>query len=49
MTHYDVETSETGKASKIESQFPFTYVNPDYKVRIDPDVLLAAAKAVLKK
>ncbi len=27
----------------------FTYVNPDYKVRIDPDVLLAAAKAVLKQ
>jgi len=27
----------------------FTYVNPDYKVRIDSDVLLAAAKAVLKK
>jgi peroxiredoxin len=27
----------------------FTYVNPDYKVRIDSDVLLAAAKAVLKQ
>ena len=26
----------------------FTYVNPDYKVRIDPDTLLAAAKAAKK-
>jgi peroxiredoxin len=34
-----------GKDGKIG----FTYVNPDYKVRIDPDVLLAAAKAVLKQ
>jgi len=25
----------------------FQYVNPDYKIRIDPDVLLAAAKAAL--
>ena len=25
----------------------FNYVNPDYKVRIDPDLLLAAAKASL--
>ena len=24
----------------------FSYVNPDYKVRIDPDVLLNAAKSV---
>jgi peroxiredoxin len=27
----------------------FSYVNPDYKVRVDPDVLLAAAKAAMKK
>lgn len=26
----------------------FEYVNPNYKVRIDPDVLLAAAKSALK-
>lgn len=26
----------------------FSYVNPDYKVRIEPDVLLAAAKVSLK-
>ena len=26
----------------------FAYVNPDYKVRVDPSVLLAAAKAALK-
>ena len=26
----------------------FTYVNPDYKVRVAPDVLLAAARAALK-
>lgn len=26
----------------------FEYVNPNYKVRIDPDLLLAAAKAALK-
>lgn len=26
----------------------FEYVNPDYKVRLDPDVLLAAAKASLR-
>jgi hypothetical protein len=25
----------------------FAYVNPDYKVRVDPSVLLAAAKAAL--
>ena len=25
----------------------FSYVNPDYKVRLDPEVLLAAAKAAL--
>jgi peroxiredoxin len=25
----------------------FSYVNPDYKIRIDPDVLVAAAKAAL--
>ncbi len=27
----------------------FEYVNPDYRVRLDPDVVLAAAKAVLKQ
>ena len=26
----------------------FEYVNPDYKVRLDPDVLLAAAKSAIK-
>lgn len=26
----------------------YSYVNPDYRVRIDPEVLLAAAKAALK-
>ena len=26
----------------------FSYVNPNYRVRLDPDVLLAAAKAALK-
>lgn len=34
-----------GKDGKIG----FTYVNPDYKVRLDGDVMLAAAKAVLKQ
>jgi peroxiredoxin len=27
----------------------FEYINPHYQVRVDPDVLLAAAKAALKK
>ncbi len=27
----------------------FEYVNPDYSVRLDPDVILAAAKSVLKE
>ena len=27
----------------------FSYTNPNHRVRIDPDVLLAAAKAALKK
>ena len=31
-----------------DGRIGFTYVNPDYKVRIDPDVLLTAAMAVLK-
>ncbi|MGH2569205.1 MAG: hypothetical protein ACRDGA_12785, partial [Bacteroidota bacterium] len=26
----------------------FSYVNPNYRVRIDPDVLLAAAKAAFE-
>lgn len=34
-----------GKDGKIG----FAYVNPDYKVRLDADVLLAAAQAVLKQ
>jgi len=33
-----------GKSGRIE----FQYVNPDYKVRLDPDVLLAAAEAAAK-
>lgn len=31
-----------------DGKLGFTYVSPDYKIRIDPDVLLEAAKAVLK-
>jgi peroxiredoxin len=27
----------------------FEYVNPDYKVRLDPELLVAAAKIILKK
>lgn len=27
----------------------FEYINPDYKIRLDPDVLICAAKAVLKQ
>lgn len=27
----------------------FEYVNPDYRVRLDPDLLLAAAKVMLKR
>ena len=27
----------------------FQYVNPDYKVRLDPDLLLSAAKIILKR
>ena len=27
----------------------FQYVNPDYRVRLDPDILLAAAQALLKE
>ncbi len=27
----------------------FEYVNPDYKVRLDPELLLAAARIILKK
>lgn len=33
---------------KTDGTISFSYVNPDYKVRIEPDVLLAAAKAALK-
>jgi peroxiredoxin len=32
-----------------ESQVLFQYVNPDYKVRLHPEILLAAAKAYAKK
>ena len=32
-----------GRSGKID----FEYVNPDYKVRLDPDVLLAAAKSAV--
>ncbi len=34
-----------GKDGKIG----FSYVNPDYRVRLEGDVMLAAAKAVLKQ
>ena len=27
----------------------FQYVNPNYKVRLDPDLLLSAAKIILKR
>ena len=33
-----------GKSGRIE----FQYVNPDYKIRLDPQVLLAAAKAAAR-
>jgi peroxiredoxin len=33
----------TGKDGTIE----FQYVNPDYRVRLDPDVLVAAARAAV--
>lgn len=32
----------------VDGVIKFTYVNSDYKVRIDTDVLLSAAKAALK-
>jgi peroxiredoxin len=32
-----------------EGVITFSYVNPDYKVRCDPDVLLAAAHALVSK
>jgi peroxiredoxin len=32
-----------------DGRIGFTYVNPDYKVRLDADVMLAAARAVLKQ
>ena len=32
-----------------DGKIGFTYVNPDYKLRIDADVLLAAARAVMKQ
>lgn len=33
---------------KTDGTIVFSYVNPDYKVRVEPEVLLAAAKAALK-
>ncbi len=30
------------------SRITFSYVNPDYKQRVDPEVLLAAARAAVK-
>lgn len=33
---------------KTDGTIVFSYVNPDYKVRVEPDVLLAAAKAAVK-
>lgn len=32
----------------VDGTIKFEYVNPDYKVRLDPAVLLAAARAALK-
>jgi peroxiredoxin len=32
-----------------KGQILFQYVNPDYKVRLHPEILLAAAKAYAKK
>jgi hypothetical protein len=32
-----------------KGQILFQYVNPDYKVRLHPEILLAAAKAFAKK
>ena len=29
-----------------EGRIQFTYVNPDYRIRLRPEILLAAAKAV---
>lgn len=33
---------------KTDGTVVFSYVNPDYKIRVQPDVLLPAAKAALK-
>lgn len=33
---------------KTNGIIQFEYVNPNYKIRLDPDILLAAAKASLK-
>lgn len=32
-----------------DGSIKFEYVNPDYRVRLDPDAVLAAAKAVIKQ
>ena len=56
--HIDLEESSGEKHHQLpvpsafvvgtDGVIRFTYVNPDYKVRVDPDVLLAAARAALK-
>ena len=46
-THHELPVPSVfviGKSGKID----FEYVNPNYKVRLDPDVLLAAAKSALE-
>jgi hypothetical protein len=35
--------------ASAKGQILFQYVNPDYKVRLHPEILLAAAKAYAKK
>jgi len=34
---------------RTDGTIAFEYINPNYKVRVDPDVLLTAAKAALNK
>jgi len=47
-THHQLPVPSVFIVGK-DGRIGFTYVNPDYKVRLDADVLLAAAKAVLKQ
>lgn len=47
-THHQLPVPSVFIVGK-DGRIGFTYVNPDYKVRLDGDVLLAAAKAVLKQ